>query len=180
MSSAPALESLSYSEARQRDEDAHEARIGRTFRHWRVEASEGTKSGAGFYRCACVECGTVEVLGTAELLAATPCLSCFAGRPEYMDEPSVQAMARLAAVPRLDPDLPWSQDVDARAWAWDHEESTLEELGRALGISRQAVAAIEKAALAKLRDAMIEAGYGPDDALVRAWKLITHHKPPKG
>lgn len=167
MSSAPAFDrepqTRTRAEALARDQEAHEARIGRTFNHWRVEASEGRHGSVLLYRCVCVECGALEVFGATELLAGAVCFSCLAGAPEGLDGPSARALARLAAVPRLDPSVPWAKDADARAWVAECGASTLEECGRAYGLSAQRVAQIEKQALAKLRAMVRGKGYGPED-----------------
>lgn len=161
---------LTYTEARARDDEEHEARIGRTFAHWRVEASAVRENGLRAYGCECTSCGNLETLSTAELLSAPVCLGlndddqpCLAGAPAELDEHHALVLARLAAVPQLDPDLPWERDAECRAWMAEHDESTLEEVGRAIGVSRERVRQIEEAALRKMRHGLEALDVGPED-----------------
>lgn len=148
---------------RRRPQDDPEALVGRTFGHWRVEGTERRQGSTAACRAACSSCGHVEVLSASEVLMEAVCLECFAGAPEKIDRHSARRLARLAAVPRLDPDVPGDRDAAFLAWMDLHPgASSLEEVGRAFGISRERARQLEQTAIAKLHRRVMGAGYGPE------------------
>jgi hypothetical protein len=118
--------------------------------------------GATVYVTRCDACGAGDTHTAAELDAseAPVCFECFANAPDELDDRQAAALARLASVPRLDPDRPWAEDLDVQAWAAEHPDgSTLEEVARAFGVTPQRAQQIEAAALRKIRGALEDASF---------------------
>jgi hypothetical protein len=64
------------------------------------------------------------------------------------------------------PTLPFEKDIDARAWVICHPEGgTLEEVGSALGVTRERIRQLESLALGKLRRACLREGIDAQELL---------------
>ncbi|MCZ7683898.1 MAG: hypothetical protein M5U28_36085 [Sandaracinaceae bacterium] len=153
-------------ERRRRDERraAAEERVGSRCGHRQIE-SLARMGAAAVYVVRCPDCGGAEELTIAAALVrpcyladadGAPCL----GGLVLGEDDDERVIARLAATPELDPDLPWAADVACRALVAERPDGcTLEEVGRAMGVTRERARQIEASALEVVRRRLGEAGY---------------------
>jgi hypothetical protein len=138
--------------------------IGASYGGWTIVSLRA----GGLYRTKCDGCGTTVVRGAGNVLAGPVCRRCVSWRGRR-SEAELERAREEAGVPAIDFEIRTDDDPVTLALIEDRGPMRLEDIGAAMGVTRQRVEQIEKRARMQVAAGLAAAGCSEED--VREWLM---------